>query len=147
MRVPLLILIAAEVIYLTSSTHNLNSQLSFLCILLVGLVLIPTTQELYVSSSKRDKMAISRSIVEAVRARKPSGRFLEKDVDRNLWFDIGDKKAIEKTSQALRDGAAAYRKQMSDDMSDPNFLDAVFDEDGEGNQSKVRQGAEEGTGP
>ena len=92
-------------------------------------------------------MAISRSIVEAVRARKPSGRFLEKDVDRNLWFDIGDKKAIEKTSQALRDGAAAYRKQMSDDMSDPNFLDAVFDEDGEGNQSKVRQGAKEGVGP
>ena len=106
-----------------------------------------TTQELYVSSSKRDKMAISRSIVEAVRARKPPGRFLEKDVDRNLWFDIGDKKAIEKTSQALRDGAAAYRKQMSDDMSDPNFLDAVFDEDGEGNQSKVRQGAKEGVGP
>ena len=106
-------------------------------------VRIPTTQELYVSSSKRDKMAISRSIVEAVRARKPPGRFLEKDVDMNLWFDIGDKKAIEKTSQALRDGAAAYRKQLSDDMSDPNFLEAVFDEDGEGNQSKVRSSRRE----
>ena len=95
-------------------------------------------QELYVSSNKRDKMAISRSIVEAVRARKPPGRFLEKDVDTGLWFDIGDKKAIEKTSQALRDGAAAYRRQLSDDMSDPNFLEAVFDAEAEGDHSKVR---------
>lgn len=98
-------------------------------------VRITSHQELYVSSNKRDKMAISRSIVEAVRARKPPGRFLEKDPDRNLWFDIGDKKAIEKTSQALRDGAAAYRKQLSDEMSDPNFLEAVFDEEGEGGHS------------
>ena len=95
-------------------------------------------QELYVSSNKRDKMAISRSIVEAVRARKPPGRFLEKDVDTGLWFDIGDKKAIEKTSQALGDGAAAYRRQLSDDMSDPNFLEAVFDAEAEGDHSKVR---------
>ena len=94
-------------------------------------------QELYVSSNKRDKMAISRSIVEAVRARSPPGRFLEKDVDTGLWFDIGDKKAIEKTSQALRDGAAAYRRQLSDDMSDPNFLEAVFDAEAEGDHSKV----------
>ena len=94
-------------------------------------------QELYVSSNKRDKMAISRSIVEAVRARRPPGRFLEKDVDTGLWFDIGDKKAIEKTSQALGDGAAAYRRQLSDDMSDPNFLEAVFDGEAEGDHSKV----------
>mmetsp|Transcript_33990 Transcript_33990/g.73711 ORF Transcript_33990/g.73711 Transcript_33990/m.73711 type:complete len:762 (+) Transcript_33990:115-2400(+) len=89
--------------------------------------LVGANKELYVSSSKRQKMAISRSIVEAVRARKPPGRFLEKDVDNGLWYDIGDKKAIEKTSQALRDGAASLRKQLSDDMSDPNFLEAVFD--------------------
>lgn len=102
-------------------------------------VRITSRQELYVSSNKRDKMAISRSIVEAVRARKPPGRFLEKDPHRNLWFDIGDKKAIEKTSQALRDGAAAYRKQLSDEMSDPNFLEAVFDEEGEEGHSGVRR--------
>jgi hypothetical protein len=84
-------------------------------------------------------MAISRSIVEAVRARKPPGRFLEKDVDNGLWYDIGDKKAIEKTSQALRDGAASLRKQLSDDMSDPNFLEAVFDGDEVGMcKTKVR---------
>mmetsp|Transcript_47038 Transcript_47038/g.142434 ORF Transcript_47038/g.142434 Transcript_47038/m.142434 type:complete len:762 (-) Transcript_47038:198-2483(-) len=73
-------------------------------------------------------MGISRKIVEAVRARDPPGRFLEKDQATSLWFDISDKKAIEKTSQALRDSAASLRKQLSEDLADPDFLKAVFDE-------------------
>jgi hypothetical protein len=72
-------------------------------------------------------MSISRSIVEAVRSMNPSGRFLEKNVITNMWSDIGDRKAIEKTSQALRDGAATLRKQLSQDLNDPDFLSAVFD--------------------
>jgi hypothetical protein len=82
-----------------------------------------------VTSTKRQKMAISRSIVEAVRSMSPQGRFLEKNLSTNMWSDIGDRKAIEKTSQALRDGAATLRKQLSHDLSDPDFLSAVFDMD------------------
>jgi hypothetical protein len=82
-----------------------------------------------VTSTKRQKMSISRSIVEAVRSMSPSGRFLEKNVITNMWSDIGDRKAIEKTSQALRDGAATLRKQLSQDLGDPDFLSAVFDMD------------------
>jgi hypothetical protein len=82
-----------------------------------------------VSSTKRQKMAISRSIVDAVRSLDPPGRFLDKDPDSGLWFDIGHKKAVEKTSQALRDGAATLRKQLSADLGDPDFLNAVFNED------------------
>jgi hypothetical protein len=74
-------------------------------------------------------MKISRSIVEAVRSLDPPGRFLEKNPDTGLWSDIGHKKAIEKTSQALRDGAASLRKQLSADLGDPKFLNAVFDFD------------------
>jgi hypothetical protein len=85
-------------------------------------------QELYVSSTKRQKMAISRSIVEAVRSLHPPGRFLDKDQQTGLWFDVGHKKAVEKTSQALRDGAATLRKQLSADLGDPDFLNNVFDE-------------------
>lgn len=59
----------------------------------------------------------------------PPGRFLEKNAETGLWSDIGDKKAIEKTSQALRDGAASLRKQLSEDLGDPDFLSAVFDMD------------------
>jgi len=83
---------------------------------------------LYVTSTKRQKMTISRSIVEAVRNLDPPGRFLEKDVNTGLWSDIGDKKAVEKTSQALRDGAASLRKLLSDDLNDPDVMGAVFDD-------------------
>lgn len=91
--------------------------------------LVNCNKELYVSSTKKNKMNISRSIVEAVRSKDPTpGRFLEKN-SNGTWFDIGDKKAIEKTSQALRDGAAHLRKQLSEDLSDPDFLNAVFSDD------------------
>ncbi|KAI2490656.1 hypothetical protein MHU86_23899 [Fragilaria crotonensis] len=75
-------------------------------------------------------MKISRSVVDAVRSLDPPGRFLEKDPSSGKWFDIGDKKAVEKTSQALRDGAASLRRQLSQDLSDPDFLSAVFDMEG-----------------
>ena len=75
-------------------------------------------------------MKISRSVVVAVRSLDPPGRFLEKDPSSGKWFDIGDKKAVEKTSQALRDGAASLRRQLSQDLSDPDFLSAVFDSEG-----------------
>lgn len=48
---------------------------------------------------KSEKPKIARSIVVAIRER--NGRFLEQDVATNTWFDIGDKKAIEKTSRTL----------------------------------------------
>ena len=63
-------------------------------------------------------MAISRSIVKLVRNMSdPPGRFLEKDVTTGLWNDVGDKKAIEKTSQALRDGAATLRKELAENCT------------------------------
>lgn len=92
--------------------------------------LVHRNKEVYVSSTKKGKMNISRSIVRAIRDQKPAGSFLEKDVSSGKWFDIGDKKAIEKTSQALRDAAAELRKKLSEDFSDPDFFQAVFDHEG-----------------
>jgi len=40
------------------------------------------------------------------------GRFLERNAEKQVWYDIGDKKAIEKTSQALREGQPKLRKKM-----------------------------------
>ena len=62
----------------------------------------------YVKSTKREKNKISKSIVQHVRNLDPPGRFLEKNVN-GLWYDIGDKKACEKTAQALRDRAAKMK--------------------------------------
>lgn len=99
------------------------------CVLIRPLhLLLLARQELYVTSTKKQKMKISRSIVEAIRDLDPPGRFLDKDSRTGLWKDIGDRKAVEKTSQALRDGAAEVRRQLSQDLSDPNFLMDVFDD-------------------
>ncbi len=46
---------------------------------------------------------MARVIVRAIRNGDPPGRFLKKDATTGKWFDIGDKKAAEKTSQALRE--------------------------------------------
>ncbi|KAL3913748.1 MAG: hypothetical protein SGARI_000495 [Bacillariaceae sp.] len=89
-------------------------------------------------------MAISRSIVEAVRSLDPPGRFLDKSPETGLWFDVGHKRAVEKTSQALRDGASALRKQLSADMGDPGFLDSVFNEE-ETNPEKGAAAAKKGS--
>jgi hypothetical protein len=42
-------------------------------------------------------------IVKALRNSDPPGRFLRKDEKTGKWYDIGDKKAAEKASQALRE--------------------------------------------
>jgi len=66
----------------------------------------------YLNSSKREKPLVSKSIVEAIRRLSPPGRFLTKNDKTGFWYDIGDQKAREKTSQALREGAPVIRKEM-----------------------------------
>ena len=63
-------------------------------------------------------MNISKSIVRLVNTQlNPPGRFLEKSSDTGLWHEVDEKRAIEKPSQALRDGAAPLRKQLAEDLS------------------------------
>ena len=74
---------------------------------------------MYITCPKRHKIIVSRSIVEAVRRQNPPGRFLIKEND-GLWYDIGHAKALEKTSQALREGAIDIRKEMEAEKDDPD---------------------------
>ena len=55
---------------------------------------------------KQDKAVFAMLLVRQIRRLNPPGRFLKLGKD-NRYSDIGDKKAIEKTSQALREGARA----------------------------------------
>lgn len=75
--------------------------------LLVNEVKLP-----YVNCPKREKPLIARRIVEAVRNQSPPGRFLQKDGETGFWNDIGDGRAREKTSQALREGAPVIRNNL-----------------------------------
>eukprot|EP00581_Thalassiosira_minuscula_P011756 CAMPEP_0183720636 /NCGR_PEP_ID=MMETSP0737-20130205/13190_1 /TAXON_ID=385413 /ORGANISM="Thalassiosira miniscula, Strain CCMP1093" /LENGTH=366 /DNA_ID=CAMNT_0025950529 /DNA_START=119 /DNA_END=1219 /DNA_ORIENTATION=+ len=72
--------------------------------------LVFVNRTLYAKCPKQDKMKISRGIVTAIRAR--GGRFLEFDERTEIYADIGDKRATEKTSQALREGQTNIRKQL-----------------------------------
>jgi hypothetical protein len=68
-------------------------------------------------------MAISRDIVSAWRDQNPPGRFLIKDeLNTGLWNDVGDQKAREKISQALREKGPEFRRHhgmRQNDMDDP----------------------------
>jgi hypothetical protein len=76
-------------------------------------MLVAANKQLYITLPKRQKMLLSRSIVNAVRSQNPPGRFLQKDSKTNTWFDVGDQRAQEKTSQALREGAPDIRKKVA----------------------------------
>jgi len=72
--------------------------------------LISKFRDQYLRSRKIDKPHISRSVVGEIRSRK--GRFLKKNEKTGAWIEIGDDLAREKTSQALRQRAPDYRRQM-----------------------------------
>eukprot|EP00980_Cylindrotheca_fusiformis_P026070 scaffold15305_cov126-Cylindrotheca_fusiformis.AAC.8 len=72
--------------------------------------LVNLNKGLYITCLKTEKLKISRSIVAAIR--EQNGRFLERDAKKGVWNDIGDKKAIEKTSQALREGQPKLKQKM-----------------------------------
>ena len=82
-------------------------------------MLVAANKQLYITLPKRQKMLLSRSIVNAVRSQNPPGRFLQKDSKTNFWFDVGDQRAQEKTSQALREGAPDIRNKIAQQKDKP----------------------------
>jgi hypothetical protein len=78
--------------------------------------LVKACQGAYLAAKRRDKPKIAFAIVRVIRCR--NGRFLRKEVDS--WLDVGNTRAREKTSQALREGAPELRstiKTTSDSQS------------------------------
>jgi hypothetical protein len=70
--------------------------------------LVKAFQKLYIESKRRDKPKIAQCIVYTIRS--VGGRFLKRtDPSVNGWVDVGNTKAREKTSQALREGAPDLR--------------------------------------
>jgi hypothetical protein len=65
---------------------------------------------------KREKRLIASSIVSEIRELK--GRFLQRDSKSGLWKDIGDEKARDKTSQALRENAPSIRAEIEEEINE-----------------------------
>lgn len=77
----------------------------------------------YVACPKPQKGKFSKLIYEEIRSRNPPGRFLKQDLKTKLWYDIGEKKALDKTRQALREGAPEIQKELGGEDDD-------YDDDG-----------------
>ena len=76
---------------------------------------VKTLKEECVASLKSEKPRFAKVIVLKVRSLDPPGRFLklgnaDKGQDTTMWYDIGNKEAIRKTSQALREEAKKIRE-------------------------------------
>lgn len=85
-------------------------------------------KKLYLSLPKKQKMLVAQNLVLGVRSLKPPGRFLHKDAKTGLWEDIGDAKAHDKASQALREGAPDIRdvlhsKETESQQDDKGTMD------------------------
>lgn len=65
-------------------------------------------QEEYLGSRKKDKAAIARRIVSIIHDN--GGKFIAKNSATGKWEEVTDKKAQEKTSQALREGLDVRKK-------------------------------------
>lgn len=76
----------------------------------------------YIISPYGARSMISRSIVQAIRDQH-HGRFLEQDTKTAIWYEISDKRAIEKTSHALSNKKYKTRKRHPDEAGDqhPSF--------------------------
>jgi len=59
-------------------------------------------QKEYLGARKKDKVIIARRIVATVL--QNGGRFLKRDRNSDAWIEVPNKRATEKTSQALREG-------------------------------------------
>jgi hypothetical protein len=69
----------------------------------------------YVACPKPQKGKFSKMIVDEIRSLNPLGRFLKQDPKTKLWYDIGEKKSLDKTRQALREGAPVLMKEITGD--------------------------------
>jgi len=71
--------------------------------------LVKARQVAYLQARRSDKPRIAASVVKIIR--ELGGRFLKRH--GGCWVDVGDKKAREKTSQALRENAPEIRERQN----------------------------------
>jgi hypothetical protein len=81
-------------------------------------------QKEYLEAKKKEKAVIARRIV--ARVKEDGGRFLKRDDSTSMWVEVPVKKAVEKTSQALREGLDVRHKTIR-----PEKMPRRYSEDSE----------------
>ena len=73
------------------------------------------SKDAYTKGTKKQKMNISESIVDAIYSMEPPGRFLKKCTETGRWTEIPKKEAADKAAQAMayviRAGVATAKKK------------------------------------
>lgn len=64
----------------------------------------------YLKATKLIKPRIARSIVISIRTGDAPGRFLKKK--DGIWYDVGDRQAVEKVAQGLREKTPVQKKEI-----------------------------------
>ena len=61
-------------------------------------------RDTYNQAKKKNKVKVAMRVVYKIRSMNPPGRFLEEDKNNKMyWIEIGDKKALEKVKQSMRE--------------------------------------------
>lgn len=84
-------------------------------------------RENYADTSKNEKPIFAKLIVNMVRNLVPPGRFLERDNKTKLWHDTGDRKAWDKTRQALREKPSKITDRVSLPVSGSKVTEPTVD--------------------
>jgi hypothetical protein len=81
-------------------------------------LLVEKRKRVYLTTHfKLEKRLIASSICTQIRQMDPPGRFLAKEGGKNgHWYDIGEEKARDKTSQALRENAPTIRAEIETEI-------------------------------
>ena len=85
-------------------------------------------KEEYRESTRIEKPLVSLNIVRKWRAQSPPGRFLKLNKKTGKWHDVGDEKAREKTSQALRERPKDEQQQEDENTTGPDEPISQYDQ-------------------
>lgn len=80
-----------------------------------------------IHTKKLDKAFIAADIVYTIR--NSGGRFLKFDSNTNMWYDIGDERAIKKTGQAIREDISNFNPTNSACTSPILHTSSTFEHD------------------
>ncbi|CAB9515284.1 expressed unknown protein [Seminavis robusta] len=77
-------------------------------------MLVNQYKEFYLGLSRCGKLQVAAEVVRLWRAQTPAGRFLAmtdpSQKEQSTWHDIGDKEALKKTTQCLRERIPAHQR-------------------------------------
>jgi hypothetical protein len=100
----------------------------------------------YVRAVKIEKPNVARRIVAAIRGGDPPGRFMKRNPNDLMWYDVGNRHATEKTSQALREKSQSEKNGMVPGTSEADVRNRLLEQAlSEARATRLRLGKEGGS--